>query len=297
MYATVENKYYPLLANPCGNVINNKIALAQLTNNNPNLPFAQTWASPEAAVIGLGMRPIVNPIEYFNNIREYLSNVMIKDSAKAAEFSKMQFQLIDSYGVEPLHSFLQSIKLDVVQKLNVIMANTCGEISMFKNYNPLPEGFVINDIKITSYMCTGHNTMYYHTFTFAAVNTTRYNTISFKGSVYQDTTKIMSAWNDSINKVMNSKDLLLNSNLNVSTDVYINFLDFLNDTSLKNVYSDLSSIPNSDYSSLEWFKQGSLENAKFTNEGYYDESGNIVITDSGPENFESLVKELEYYYK
>jgi hypothetical protein len=296
---------------------NNRTLLSRYTQK--SCDSLQTWSSKDAAVMAFGMRPLINSKEYFNTIRAYLSNLVLNDVNKIISFSKDKYQLVDPNGQEPYASFLETIKRDLVSKLNVLMSNTSSEVSFFKDYNPLSEGFVITDVKITTYISLTNKNNFYHTFTFGAVNTTRYNTISFKGSVYQDTSNIIEPWNKSVTKVVNSEDytclkkpgenlICKGSNNNTEvTSIYFNELDFLNNIScvigdedtcnFKPFESDLP-YGNADgcEKSVNWFKQGSLENSTFDKNGLYSSLGDVKILDKGPPDYENLVKEMADYY-
>ena len=58
------------------------------------------------------------------------------------------------------------------------MSASSDQISIFSNFNPICEGFVITDIDINTYK--GNPNHFFHRVLFSAFNTTRYNTISFK---------------------------------------------------------------------------------------------------------------------
>ena len=298
---------------------NNRTLLSRYTQK--SCDSLQTWSSKDAAVIAFGMRPIINSKEYFNTIRCYLSQIVLNDLDKVTSYSNHKYQLVDPNGQEPYASFLETIKRDLVSKLNVIMSNTCNEVSFFKDYDPLSEGFVITDVKITTYICLTNKNHFYHTFTFAAVNTTRYNTISFKGSVYQDTSSIMESWNKAVNKVISNQDYACaqtpgnmpickgsnNNNNPEVTDIYFNDLDFLNniscvlgdedDCKFKPFQTDETyGNANGKEDLINWFEQDSLENSTFDKYGTYSSLGDVKITDQGPPDYENLVKEMAAYY-
>ena len=57
-----------------------------------SLPL-QSWCEPNAAVQSFAMRPIMNSKEYFENIKKYLANIVLADSAelKRKGLSKHKF--------------------------------------------------------------------------------------------------------------------------------------------------------------------------------------------------------------
>jgi hypothetical protein len=256
---------------------NSKTILSALKNNNPNLPF-QTWESKDAAVYAFGMRPIINSKEYFNNIRMYLSSLVLNDLEYSKKFYNDKYTLIETADNDPINSFLEVIRYDIINKLNVVMANTCENIDMFKNYNPLSEGFVITDIKFVSYSSTTNNNIYYHSFTFSAVNYTRYNTITFKGSVYQDISNIVDDWNKLVTDITNNKDPILNNTK--TTSIYFNTFDFLNDIScVIGTEKECNQIQNQNTYSEHL-------------DGY-----SVDLSDyTGLSNYDTLIKDLNYYY-
>ena len=249
-----------IINNNNNNIINNNI------NNNKTLlsamkqsdGYLQTWASKDAAQYTFAMRPIVSSRDYFDNISYYLNNIVLKDSDNILPFTNDTYSPINNSGDEPTNSTLQMLKLDILNKLNNIMANSTDEIPMFKNYNPLKEGFIITDIDIQSYKSINNNNNYYHTFIFGATNTTRYNSITFKGSVYQEYYNI----NNLINEDLTNK----------KSNIYINNLEFNN-----NYYAESNIIPNETYNSLPGYSLNYIEY-------------------KGPDNYETLVKDLEGYY-
>ena len=101
----------------------------------------------------------------------------------------------------------------IIQQLKVILLLLC-------------EGFIINDIDIQTYQSTTSKNHFLHNIVFAAVNTTRYNTVSFKTTVYQDSTPMMNNWNKAISEVENSKDLTKNLT-NAKSNIYIAFIFIL----------------------------------------------------------------------
>jgi hypothetical protein len=235
------------------NINNNKTILSSMKISKDNL---QTWSSKDAAVYTFGMRPIISSREYYDNILRYLNDIVLKDSQNIIEFQKNTYSPINNEGDEPTNSTLQILKIDILNKLNSIMANSTDEVSIFRDYNPLKEGFVITDIDIKSYKSINNNNYYYHTFIFGATNTTRYNTITFKGSVYQYVSNLN----------------ILDINNKQQSIIYINNLEFNND-----YYSESNIIAKETYSSLPGYSLNYVEY-------------------KGPDNYETLVKELEGYY-
>ena len=260
----------------------------------------QTWCSKNTAVESFAMRPIVNSKEYFDSIRKYLSDIVMTDSAdlKTSNMANEEYQIFNDPGTEPTSSLLNSIEIEVTNKLMGVMAAGTTDIKMFNEYNPLCEGFVITDINITTYRSTTNENHYYHAIIFSAVNTTRYNTVTFKAYAYQDTTRIMTNWNKAIGEVTNSKDITPGIN-KVNSDVYISFIDLLNNTTcVTGQESECEFKGNSldNYFSLsnKWLVPNSLPDDTYDNLGNYDVDGMIRITDSGPSNFEKLIKDLGF---
>ena len=294
----------------CGTNINTY----KLAEDCGSLPL-QTWCYKDVAVESFAMRPIVNSKEYYDNIKNYLKGVVDADHPllNSSGLNKETYTLINDYGQEPLGSFLQMIKLDVLNTLNVIMGNSASNLKMFNSYDPLKEGFVIIDIDITPYKSTSNDNHYYHNVVFSAVNTTRYNTISFKSSLYQDTTGVMNNWNKSIEDVQNSKDVPKDLHA-TNTYIYIYDLSLLNDvecvlgTEEQCKYLSYSFDKSTDANeqlinknnTVEpveniWLKPTSLADNTYAQNGTYDVLGNIKIEDSGPENLDNLIKELTVY--
>ena len=145
-----------------------------------------------------------------------------------------------------------------------------------------------------------------------AVNTTRYNTISFKAEIYQDTSPIIDKWNSAINKVENSQDISAKFGKDSESTIYIAFIDLLNNTScvlgqesecefkghnLNNLNKSTHTFSNlinqndrSKVNEVSWLNYPGLNNTTYNQQGNYDESGNLKIMDSGPSNFDSLLK-------
>jgi hypothetical protein len=256
------------------------------------------------------MRPIVNSEEYFKSIKKYLVNIILNDlnDLKKSGLSSEQYSIIDNYATEPSNSFLQAIELNVTNRLIYIMGEASENIEIFKNYNPLCEGFVINDIDIQTYQSKTNKNHYVHNVIFGAVNTTRYNTISFRAEIYQDTESMMDAWDNSINRVKNSKDVSLNDGKNALTNIYIAFIDLLNNTTcvlgqesaceykgynLTNLNAPSPTFNNfnlSEPKEISWLNYPSLGENTYNRQGNYDENGNIRIIDNGPSNFDILLR-------
>ena len=173
-----------------------------------SLPL-QTWCSPHVAVESFGMRPIVNSKEYFDNIKDYFAFLIYSDSVnlKSTGMSSENYNIVADYGVEPQSSFLQAINLEATDKLSYLMGESAGKVGIFSNYNPLCEGFVITDIDIDTFQSVSNPDHFVHKVLFSVFNTTRYNTISVKAQLYQDTSNMMDNWNKSINLVENSQDI------------------------------------------------------------------------------------------
>ena len=143
----------------CGTTIN-KYTKA---NACASLPL-QTWCSANVAVESFAMRPIVNSKEYFESINKYLSSIIYTDSIqlKIKGLSKEQYYLYTDYGYEPESSFIQTIKLDVSNRLSYYMGSSSDQINIFKEYNPLCEGFIITDIDITTYKSQQNPNHFFH---------------------------------------------------------------------------------------------------------------------------------------
>uniref|UniRef100_A0A6C0I965 Uncharacterized protein n=1 Tax=viral metagenome TaxID=1070528 RepID=A0A6C0I965_9ZZZZ len=273
----------------------------------------QTWCSKNVAVESFAMRPIVSSKEYFDNISKYLTGIVLKDLPKlnASGLNKENYSLFNDYGYEPVNSFLQAINLEVTNELSVIFAASSEKISMFKDFNPLCEGFVLTDITINTYRSVNNENHFYHESVFSAVNTTRYNTVSFKAGIYQDTTPIMKNWNTAIKDVENSKDLPNNIN-KVNSILYVSKLSLLNDvmcvngqeTDCKvtgyNLDGSFSQLLNDNQLQNivdnKWIKEPAAGDFTYNNYGNYDTSGNIHITDSLSYDVNKLVKDLKPIY-
>jgi len=278
-----------------------------------SLPL-QTWCSPSVAVESFAMRPIVNSKEYFDNIKAYLASIVLDDSTnlKDSGMKSEKYNVINNFATEPSNSFIQAIELNVTNKLNYLMSASSDKIDMFNKYNPICEGLVINDIDIQTYQSSSNKNHYLHNVIIGAVNTTRYNTISFKAQVYQDTTKMMPTWNSQIEKVMSSQDINLNAGKNAVSDIYIGLLDLLNNTTCVlgqesdcdfkghnlsplngKMGFDKNTINQNNYASVKdvsWLNYAGLGNTSYNKQGNYDENGMIKIVDNGPSNFDNLLK-------
>ena len=269
-----------------------------------SLPL-QTWCSKNVAVESFAMRPIVNSREYFENIKKYLSNIILSDSVelKKTGLKNEKYTVINDYSTEPGNSFLQAIELNITDRLNDIMADSSDKIEIFKNYNPICEGFIINDIEIQTYQSVSNKNHFFHKVVFAAVNTTRYNTVSFRADIYQDTLPIMNKWNQAINKVENSQDLPADNGSSQS-NIYVSFIDLLNNTScvvgqeseceFKGYNLNNSTFKNlinqNNYSEIKetsWLSYPSLGDTTYNKQGNYDNL--ITIVDTGPSNFDNLL--------
>jgi hypothetical protein len=196
-----------------------------------SLPL-QTWSSKLSASAAFAMRPIVSSSQYFTNIKKYLQSVTLADFEilKTSRLQNEKYELFQDYGVEPTASLLQAINEEATIKLSNIMAMSTDKIPMFADFNPLCEGFIISDVTINTYRSTSNNNHYFHSIIFSAVNTTRYNTISFKAELYQDTTPMMSKWNKAIYDVVTSQNVPKGINQNANSIVYVYSLNLLNDT-------------------------------------------------------------------
>lgn len=308
-YSYGAPEIHPEVIHNCGTTINKYDKIEPCGR----LPL-QTWCSKNVAVESFAMRPIVNSKEYFENIKKYLSDIILNDyqDLKASKLSNEEYELINDYGEEPLNSFLQTIRLDITSKLSNLMAQSSDNVEIFKNYNPICEGFVITDITINSYRSLNNDNHFYQNVIFSAVNTTRYNTIIFKAELYQDTTKMMGNWNTAINDVESSRDVPKGIN-DVNSKIYVYSINLLNDTKCVVGQEDDCqfkgyNLNNGQFSQLLndnllqnpvenlWLQPNSLANSSYDTNGNYDSSGNIKISDSGPDNINNLVKDLGYYY-
>jgi hypothetical protein len=260
-----------------------------------NLPL-QTWCSPETAVEAFGMRPIVNSKEYFENIRKYLGSIIYTDSIllKQSMMPLEQYYMVVDYGFEPQSSFLQAINLELTDKLMELMAEACNNIGIFKNLNPLKESLVVTDIDIITYKSSSNDNHYFQKCIFSAVNTTRYNTISFKAEAYQDTTPMMDEWNRGLGKVLNSQDISKQTNSN--SVVYVSIMDLLNNTSCDLPDCEFKGYSSSEYqgynNNINWLQPNTFTNNTYNSQGNYDTEGNIKIYDQGPSNINDIISKM-----
>ena len=275
-----------------------------------NLPL-QTWCSTNVAVESFAMRPIVNSKEYFESIKKFLGSLIYTDSIdlKNSKLSSENYTLISDYGIEPQSSFLQAIKLEITNKLMYIMGESNDKINMFKDYNPLCEGLILMDIDIVSYQSVSDKNHFFHKIVFSTVNTTRYNTITYKAEIFQDTTPMMEQWDSQIQNVQDSKDV--SKNTMASSIMYISNIDLLNNTSCvlgqesdcqfkgyNTEKSSWSQLLNDNLlapsSTIDWVEPNSIIDNTYTNQGNYDSSGNIKIIDSGPSDIDDILKSLKF---
>ena len=276
----------------CGTTINK-----YNTNGNGSL---QSWADKNVAVESFGMRPIVTSNEYFSNIKKYLADIVYSDSLelKKSGLASEEYLLINDYTTEPGSSFLQTIEEEVVNYINYLMSASIDKVDMFKEYNPVCEGFIVTDIEIQSYQSTSNNNHFHHKVVFSAMNTTRYNTVSFKAELFQDTTGIMANWN----KIINNINYKLEKKENVNTILFVSNMDFLNNTTCvlgqesecefkgynfkENNFNEI----NKKDESISWLSFGSLPDNTYNLDGTYDTDGKIKIVDQGPSNLDDLLK-------
>jgi len=277
-------------------------------SGNKSLPL-QTWCSANIATESFAMRPIVNSKEYFESINKYLSSIIYTDSVqlKASGLANETYMIYDDYGYEPESSLFQALKSDVSDRLSYYMAMSTDQIAMFKDYNPICEGFVITDIEITSYRSQQNPNHYFHKILFSAFNTTRYNTISFKAEAYQDSSPMMQQWNQAVQSVMNSQNTP--TDVNASSLVYISFITLLNNTTCvtgqessceysgHNLHSKFSQLLNDNFlkppTGLFWEQPDAITRNVYNQDGNYDTDGNIRIVDYGPNNLDNLIQALK----
>ncbi len=275
---------------------------------NRSLPL-QTWCSANVATQSFAMRPIVNSKEYFESINKYLSSIIYTDSVnlKGSGMPSEQYTIYDDPGIEPESSFFNAIQTDVSDRLSYYMAMSTDQIGMFKDYNPICEGFVITDIQITSYRSQQNIYHFFHKILFSAFNTTRYNTISFTAEAYQDTTPMMQQWNQDVQDVMNSRNT--SSGTSSSSTVYISFIALLNNTTCVtgqesacgysgyNLNSKFSQLLNDNFlkppTDLLWEQPNAITQNVYNQNGNYDTDGNIRIVDYGPNNLDKLIQSLK----
>lgn len=263
-----------------------------ITNSYKNTPgFAsQTWSDKNVAVENFAMRPIVNSTEYFSNIKDYLSQIIISDRdllESSGLLNETYNPLIDP-GTEPLTTFISMINLDVTNKLSVLMANSADNIEIFKNYNPINEGFVMTDIKINTYVSDTDQNHFYNLVVFSAVNTTRYNTVSFKAEVYQNTTD---KWNQETNELSESVMYIYNISLLNDTNCVLGNEEYCN---INKKLDNFSTVDSSTSTGNLFLQDISLSNNKYNLYGNYDSNGDMNIIDYGPDNIENIIKDLGY---
>jgi hypothetical protein len=243
------------------------------------------------AVELFGMRPIVSSEEYLDSIKKYLTDIVLNDRLTLSNSNLINEEYIEFFddGNEPMTSFISMINLDVTNKLNMVMANSTDQIGIFSNYNPLCEGFVMTDIKINTYRSLQNENHFYNNVVFSAFNTTRYNTVSFKAEVFQDSSKIIDQWNKSVREFSSGT---INDNSNLTTDLYIYNLSLLNNTTFNN------SLFNNNYPSDQradlFLKDNSLSNTTYDLYGNELMNGKVTIVDNGPDNIENLIKDLGF---
>jgi hypothetical protein len=104
-----------------------------------------------------------------------------------------------------------------------------------------------------------------------------------------------------------SQDISLQDGKNSDSNIYIGVLDLLNNTScvlgqesdcefrghnIGNAPMASNLINQNDFPQAEavsWLQYPSLSNQSYTDDGNYDQYGNLRIKDQGPQNFESLL--------
>lgn len=266
-------------------------------SNCSNLPL-QSWCSPNVAVESFGMRPIVNSKEYFENIKDYFANLIYNDSVqlKNSGMSKEYYNIVSDTGTEPQSSFLQAINLEATNKLNYLMGNSANNIKMFKDYNPLCEGLTITDIEIDTFQSNSNPEHFVHKVLFSVFNTTRYNTITVKAQLYQDTKAMMENWNKSINLIENSKDLdpsLTNKN----SVVLVGMIDLLNNTTCVLGKEDDCLFQAYNYKDLDenkisWIQPNAIAANNYDLQGYNVSKG-IKLSDSDAPSIESILASLK----
>ena len=289
----------PLSIHNCGVTIEKY----KKSNDCERLPL-QEWCSKHVSVEAFGMRPIVSSTDYFQNIKKYLSNVILNDykNLKNSGLANEEYSLVTD-NVES--SFLQTIQLEVVEYLNILMAKSAESVTIFSTYNPISEGFVITDISVlNTYQSNKSMNHFYHSVIFSAVNTTRYNTVTFKAELYQDTTPILENWNKAIGQIKNSLDVQPGLN-NSNSIVYVYLINLVNDVTcvlgqetdcsikgydLKNAFqNNLEPAEN-----LTFLQNNSITDNTYTPQGNYSSQGQIKIVDYGPDNIDNLIKDLGY---
>jgi hypothetical protein len=275
--------------NNCRNTAN-KYTLSEFCKDLP----LQTWCSPHVAVEMFAMRPITNSKTYFENIREYLASLVLEDlnDLNTSGLNKESYYL---YNEDQDNSYIETLKTDVIDKINVIMANSCN-MPMFKNYNPINEGFVVTDIDLVPYVSNTNNSHLFYNVLFSAFNTTRYNTVSFKATVYQDATPIVDAWNNAIQQLKATGKANKSNDI---THIYINSIDLLNNTECIEKDCTVAGYSTKEYHEIKqqpvsnkWLAVNSLENNTYNLTGDYNPTGEVNIVDDGPPNVDLLIHNL-----
>ena len=219
--------------------------------------------------------------------------------------SSENYNIVADYGVEPQSSFLQAINLEATDKLSYLMGESAGKVGIFTNYNPLCEGFVITDIDIDTFQSVSNPDHFVHKVLFSVFNTTRYNTISIKAQLYQDTSNMMDNWNKSINLVENSKDIDP-SLKNAKSKIFVAMIDLLNNTSCVlgqesdcdfkgyNLNKGFSQLLNDNLvdSKLSWIQPNVFGDNTYNTNGYYDNAGNIKLTDKFTPSIKDILASL-----
>jgi len=293
----------PLDIHNCGTTIQKY----SLPSKCGSLPL-HSWCSKGVAVESFAMRPIVNTKEYFEIIQKFISGIIYADSVdlKNSNLSSESYKILTDYGYEPTSSFLQAINLQVTDRVIYLMGMASDKIPMFNEYNPLGEGLVMTDVDIDTYQSTSNINHFYHKFIFSVVNTTRYNTITFKAEAYQDTSNMMNNWNKNIKQVETSVDV--SKDTSGGSLVYISNLNLLNTTGCvlgqendctfkgHNLKSSFSQLLNDNLfassKTLDWVQPNVITRDTYANSGNYDENGNISIIDYGPDNIDELIKKI-----
>ena len=271
----------------------------------------QTWCEPEVEVNSFAMRPIINSKEYFDIIKKYLGSLVLDDqiALNTSGMTNAQYSLFEEYGLEPDASFLQAINLEATNKIMDLMSAATDNIDIFNKLNPITEGLVVTDMDIITYRSTKNKNHFFHQIMFSVVNTTRYNTITIKAGLYQDTSGMITNWNNAIKEVEQSKDL--NKNLTKSnTYIYVSNMNLLNDTTCTlgqenecmfggfNLGGSFAQLLNDNLLQkpevVSWLNPDSLSNNIYDTSGNYDNNGQIRIIDNGPNNLSKLIKDLGY---
>lgn len=277
--------------------------------NGNGLPL-QTWCQPSVEVESFAMRPIINSKEYFNVIKNYLGTLVFNDQNRLATsgLAKEKYTLFEDYGNEPGSSFLQAINLEATDKISELMAAATDNVPLFNKLNPITEGLIVTDIDIITYKSTTNKNHFFHQIMFSAFNTTRYNTITFKAGLYQDTSDIIQNWNRAINDVKHSKNVT--DAIKGNSKIYVSNMNLLNDTrcvlgqedecdfSGFNLGGTFSQLLNDNLlqkpETVSWLNPDSLSNNIYDTSGNYDTNGQIKISDNGPSNLSNLIKDLGF---